>query len=197
MPVDYYSNLSSGALNGYWYFNLDSRDRYYFKRVFLGCVRSVDFIDSLPQFDGKNLAVTGGSQGGALSIVTAALDERIKWLAPFVPAMCDMPGYLKNRAGGWPHLFDKYNAVYNNTKQKLETIRYFDVVNFAKLLKVPGYYSWGFNDNVCPPTSMYAAYNVIKAPKELHLALETAHWMFPEQVERSENWLIQNLKGGK
>lgn len=197
MPVDYYTNLSRGALNGYWYFNLDSRDRYYFKRVYLGCVRAVDFIDSLPQFDGTNVAVTGSSQGGALSIVTAALDERVKWLAPFVPAMCDMTGYLHNRAGGWPHLFDKYNGVYNNRKEKLETIEYYDVVNFARTLKAEGFYSWGYNDNVCPPTSMYAAYNVIDAPKQLHLALETAHWMFPEQVDWSEEWLLNKLKSSK
>lgn len=194
MPVDYYANLSSGALNGYPYFNLDNRDRYYFKRVYLGCVRANDFIDSLPQFDGKNLAVTGGSQGGALSIITAALDERVKWLAAFYPALSDMTGYLKNRAGGWPHLFDKYNGTFNNKKDKLETIRYYDVVNFARHLKAPGFYSWGFNDNVCPPTSMYAAYNVIKAEKELYLAVETAHWTYPEQTARAEKWLLEKLQ---
>ncbi len=193
LAPDVYNNLSSGALNGYPHFNLDNRDKYYFKRVYLGCVRAVDFIDSLPQFDGEKLAVTGGSQGGALSIVTASLDKRVKFLAPFVPAMCDMTGYLHNRAGGWPHLFDKNNARYNNRKEKVETIRYYDVVNFARQLKVPGHYSWGYNDNVCPPTSMYSAYNVITAPKELHLAVETAHWMYPEQVERSQKWLLKNL----
>jgi cephalosporin-C deacetylase len=58
---------------------------------------------------------------------------------------------------------------------------------------VPGWYSWGFNDNVCPPTSMYAAYNVIKAPKELHLFQETHHWTFPEQREQAWNWLYEKL----
>ena len=197
MQPEVYNNLSSGALNGYPYFNLDNRDRYYYRRVFLGCVRANDFIDSLPEFDGTNLAVSGGSQGGALSIITAALDPRVKYLAAYYPAMSDMTGYLKNRAGGWPHLFDKNNEQYNNKKDKIATIPYFDVVNFARRLKVPGFYSWGFNDNVCPPTSMYAAYNVIKAPKTLFLAVETAHWTYPEQNVKFEEWLAKNLKGNK
>jgi cephalosporin-C deacetylase len=149
----------------------------------------------LPQFDGTNLAVTGGSQGGALSIITAGLDPRVKYLAAYYPALSDMTGYLKGRAGGWPHIFDKTNLPYNNTKEKLETVKYYDVVNFARLVKIPGFYSWGFNDETCPPTSMYAAYNVINAPKELFLALETGHWTYQEQRDKGNDWLAEKLLG--
>jgi len=149
---------------------------------------------SLPQYDGANLAVAGGSQGGALSIVAAALDSRVKYLAAFYPALSDVTGYLNGRAGGWPHLFDKTNVAVHNTKEKKETVKYYDVVNFARLLKVPGWYSWGYNDETCPPTSMYAAYNVISAPKELYLALETGHWTYPEQRDKANAWLVSKLK---
>lgn len=191
-----YSNLSAGPLNQYYVFNLESRDRYYFKRVYMGCVRANDFIASLPLFDGTHLGVTGGSQGGALSIITAALDPRVKYLAAFYPAICDVTGYLHNRAGGWPHFFSKDNIAFYNSKEKIETCGYYDVVNFARQLKIPGIYSWGFNDEVCPPTSMYAAYNTITAPKTLHLALETGHWTYPEQTEKLNNWLADKLKSG-
>jgi cephalosporin-C deacetylase-like acetyl esterase len=198
IPVDMeqsvYWDLGASGLNNYYNYNLDNRDRYYFKRVYMGCVRANDFLTSLPQYDGTNLGVSGGSQGGALSIITAALDQRVKYLAAYYPALSDVTGYLKGRAGGWPHLFDKNNISYNNTKEKLETIKYYDVVNFARLLKIPGYYSWGFNDEVCPPTSMYASYNVITAPKELHLALETGHWTYPEQREKFNNWIVGKLQ---
>ncbi|MEJ7770228.1 MAG: acetylxylan esterase, partial [Chitinophagaceae bacterium] len=116
MDLNVYNSLGSAALSGYPNFNLDDPNRYYYKRVYLGCVRANDFIVSLPQYDGTNLAVTGGSQGGALSIVTAALDPRVKFLAAFYPALCDVTGYLKGRAGGWPHLYDKNNLAFNNTK---------------------------------------------------------------------------------
>lgn len=194
MEQNIYTDLGSGALNQYSNYNLDNRDRYYFKRVYLGCVRANDFLVSLPQYDGTNLAVTGGSQGGALSIVTAALDARVKYLAAFYPALSDVTGYLNGRAGGWPHVFDKNNLPFNNLKEKKETIKYYDVVNFARHVKVPGLYSWGFNDETCPPTSMYASYNVISAPKELFLALETGHWTYPEQREKFNNWLLEQLK---
>lgn len=189
-----YNDLRTGALSEYFTFNLDNRDRYYYKRVYLGCVRANDFLVSLPQFDGVHLAVTGGSQGGALSIITAALDPRVKYLAAFYPALSDLTGYLQGRAGGWPHLFDKNKAGLHQTKEKLETVPYYDVVNFARQLRVPGLYSWGFNDETCPPTSMYAAYNVISAPKELFLALETGHWTYPEQRDKFNAWLEAKLK---
>lgn len=186
-----YQDLMRSALAGYWINKLDDRDAYYYKRVYLGCVRSVDFIFSLPQFDGKNVAVTGGSQGGALSIVTAGLDDRIVSLAAFYPALSDLTGYLEGRAGGWPHMFKNFDEEMH--PQWAEVAAYYDVVNFARQVKVPGWYSWGYNDNVCPPTSMYAAYNVITAAKELHLALETAHWTFPEQGEWATAWLMKQL----
>lgn len=195
MDVSVYNNLMAGALANYWNTNLDDKDRYYYKRVYLGCVRANDFLVSLPQFDGTNLGVTGGSQGGALSIVTAALDPRVKYLAAFYPALADLTGYLKGRAGGWPHLFNKDNVGFNNTPAKIETVDYYDVVNFARRVKVPGMYSMGFNDETCPPTSMYAAYNVINAPKELFLVQETGHWTYPEQTEKLNNWLVAKLKG--
>ncbi|TAE35768.1 MAG: acetylxylan esterase [Runella slithyformis] len=194
MDQQVYNDLGAGALSAYHTNNLDNRDRYYYKRVYLGCVRANDFLVNMPQFDGKNLAVTGGSQGGALAITTAALDPRVKWLGAYYPALADMAGYLQNRAGGWPHIFDKNNP-HHHTPEKIKTASYYDVVNFARLLQVPGYYSMGFNDEVCPPTSMYAAFNVITAPKTADLFLETGHWTYPEEVEKMNNWLVQQLKG--
>lgn len=188
-----YTNLGAGAFNGYWNYNLDDRDRFYYKRVYLGCVRANDFLVSMPQFDGVNLGVTGGSQGGALSIITAALDPRVKFLGAFYPALSDVTGYLHGRAGGWPHFFTGNNLKFNDKKDKINTVCYYDVVNFSRLLKIPGIYSWGFNDETCPPTSMYASYNVITSPKSLYLAPETGHWTYPEQRDFVTNWLLEKM----
>src|SRR5512133_747229 len=105
LDPEVYNNLASGALSNYNNIRMNNRDAFYYKRVYLGCVRAVDFIFSLPEFNGTDIAVTGGSQGGALSIVTAGLDKRIKYLAALYPALCDFAGYLNKRAGGWPHYF--------------------------------------------------------------------------------------------
>ena len=192
LDIDVYNNLNSGALSSYWNLRLNDRDAFYYKRVYLGCVRAVDFIFSLPEFNGTDVAVTGGSQGGALTIVTAALDKRITYMAAMYPALCDYSGYLNKRAGGWPHYFR--NAVPKPGES--ETLTYYDVVNFARRITIPGLYTWGFNDITCPPTSMYSAFNVINAPKELQLFLETGHWTFPEQVQALNDWLTKKIKSG-
>lgn len=191
MDPQVYTDLGAGALAGYNSIKMNDRNTHYYKRVYLGCVRAVDFIFALPEFNGTDIAVTGGSQGGALTIVTAGMDSRIKYAAALYPALCDHTGYLNKRAGGWPHYF-------RNAEPKpgeVETLGYYDVVNFARRIKVPGYYTWGYNDITCPPTSMYSAYNIITAPKELHLYQETGHWTFPEQTDALNNWLMRKLKG--
>lgn len=194
MDARVYSLLMSGALANYWLNGLESRDRYYYLRVYLGCVRANDFLTSLPNWNGTDLLVTGGSQGGALSIITTALDPRVKRLAAYYPALADMPGYLKGRAGGWPHMFKAEGEGSHRTKEKLETAALYDVVNFARRIKVPGIYSWGFNDETCPPTTTYAAYNSITAPKQLVLALETGHWQVKEQTDVVDAWIDEYVK---
>ncbi len=194
LPDEVYSNLREGALKRYNTYNLDSKDIFYYKRVYLGCLRALDYLASHPFYDGTNLGIRGGSQGGALAITTAALDKRVKYLVSYYPALSDLTGYLHNRAGGWPHYHLGNAAALNNTKEKLETMQYYDVVNFAKQLTIPGIYTWGFNDETCPPTSMYAAYNSITAPKELSVFKEAGHTATQEQRKLVEEWIIKKLK---
>lgn len=194
MPSYVYAEMAAGPLSGYMHSNLDNKDEYYYKRVYMGCVRAIDYIFSLPEFDGRNLYVAGGSQGGALSIITAGLDSRVKGLIAFYPALSDLTGYANGRGGGWPHMFkgaDKKDPVI---ARKIENSKYYDVVNFARQVKVPGFYSSGYNDMVCPPTSMHSAYNVITAPKTMLIVEETGHWTYPEQWEKAWGWMYGQLK---
>lgn len=179
----------SNAIGDYWRINLDDKEQYYYKSVYLGCVRAIDFLTSLPEFDGKNVVVTGGSQGGALSIVTAALDKRVTAISAFYPALCDNSGYVNHRAGGWPHMFSSKHHL--TTLEKIETMSYFDVVNFAKRITIPGFYSTGYNDNTCPPTSVLSAFNSINAEKEIVITPISGHWRFRETDEKSIKWLKQ------
>ena len=190
MQQSVYDALANGALSNYWTFRRDDRDAIYYNRVIVGVLRAVDLICSLPQFDGKTLGVTGSSQGGALTIITAALDSRVTFLAPVHPAMCDHEAFFEKRACGWPHYFLYYGGADDKVRQ---TVRYYDTANFARFIKVPGWYSWGYNDEVCPPTSMHAAYNLIEAPKELHPYLETGHYWYQEQWDAWQAWIRKQL----
>jgi cephalosporin-C deacetylase len=185
-------------LEGYPTYNLENKLTYYYRRVYLGCVRANDFLVSREAYNGTDLVVMGGSQGGQLTIVTGALDKRVKAVAANYPAYCDVTGYLHGRAGGWPHMMrpdpKTGERSLHATDSKLLTTQYYDAVNFARRLKVPGHYSWGFNDETCPLTSMYSAFNVITAPKKLTLLLENGHPATPEQTDATERWVLDFLK---
>ena len=183
-----YDDLRAGALQIYSTSNFDNKDNVYFKRVYLGCVRAVDYIFSMPEFDGENIIVHGGSQGGALSITTAALDQRIKGSICFYPALADMTGYLHNRAGGWPHIFRNNNVVPAVLAEKVKTSGYYDVVNFARILKAPIFFGFGYNDMVCPPTSTNSVYNVITSNKTLCVVPEIEHYTYPEMWDEAWKW---------
>lgn len=197
MPENVYDVLYAGALVGYWNFNADNRETYYYHRVYLSCVRANDFLTARENWDGKHLLIMGASQGGQLSIVTTALDPRVTGLAATHPAGCDWAAPLHGRAGGWPHPFmpgadGKPSA--QATDAKIETLRYYDTANFARRVKVPGYYNWGYNDTVTPPTSTYAAFNVITAPKTLGLTLEMGHQYNQEQSDAINAWVSSALE---
>lgn len=189
MPAIVYRNLGEGVLRGYHSFNMDDRDRFYYRRVITGCVRAVDFIDQLPEFNGC-LATFGGSQGGALSIIIAGLEPRVNGLVSYYPAMSDMLGYTANRAGGWPHTLKDKKF---HTKKVLKTIPYFDVSSFAREVTQPGFYTFGYNDMVCPPTTTYSVYNVINAPKELNVTETTEHYAYSEQGSAAWRWVMNFL----
>lgn len=190
MKGDVYKNLYEGPLKGYYTFNCNDPDRFYYKRVITGCVRAIDFIETLPQYNG-NLATFGGSQGGGLSIIVAGLDPRVKGLVSYYPAMSDMIGYTANRAGGWPHAvrLEKFQSP-----EILKTLPYFDVSSFAREVKVPGHYTFGYNDMTCPPTTTYSVYNVIDAPKELDVAETTEHYTYAENGNACWRWIMDFLR---
>ena len=108
------------------------------------------------------------------------------------PALSDMAGYKAGRAGGYPHFFR--NSVDMDTPEKIKTMAYYDVVNFAKLIKVDTYMTWGFNDDVCPPTTSYIVYNVLNCPKEALITPINEHWTSNDTEYGHLLWIKKHLK---
>lgn len=185
------SNAFNGKENGYLTNGLDNKDNYYMKRVYLSCLRCIDLLTSLPEWDGKNVIVQGGSQGGALAMITAGLDKRVTACVVNHPALSDMAGYMAGRAGGYPHFFRTKGM---DTKEKLETMSYYDVVNFARLIKADTFMTWGFNDNTCPPTTSYAVYNTLECSKEALITPINEHWTSEETERGHLEWIKKHLK---
>ena len=195
-PSAFYTDLSNGALKDYRYAGRESRDTIYFRGMYLRLVRAIDFLTSQPEWDGKTVVVVGHSQGGGQSLVAGGIDDRVTFIAPGVPAICDHSGNSAGRVNGWPKLVPN-GADGKPDSQIQEAARYVDAVNFATRCKADAIMSVGFIDAVCPPSSCYAAYNalpgrksVINEPLMGHAApqhIQNAFWAkIREHAQRTE-----------
>ena len=167
-PKQFYADLNKGELKGYSHRNKNSRDQFYFKDMFLRVMRALDYVKTLPEWNGKVLIVTGGSQGGGQALVAAALDPQVTLCVANVPAIGDHAGRLAGRRPGWPQLMNSAKTTPAN-QQVIKASGYFDHNYFAKRIKCETYTGTGFVDFVCPPTSVYAAFNNLPAKTKKYI----------------------------
>lgn len=161
LPAQRYNELQAGELADYMHQGTESRDTYYFRRVFLGCTRFMDYLMSRPEWDGTNLLVTGSSQGGGLALACAGLEPRVTGMTANVPALCEHSGAFHGRPAGWPKL------IPGRDENVAQMARYFDAVNFARHAKCASVLCTGLIDTTCPPMTVYSAYNTLPEPKHL------------------------------
>jgi cephalosporin-C deacetylase-like acetyl esterase len=166
-PKEYYNKLSKTTLKRYA-FNLKENsnpDTSYFRGMLLRTMRALEFVKSLPEWNGKDLRVTGGSQGGFQSLAAAGLDPDVSYCYAWSPWCCDFGRTkLKRLVGGW-HV--KYTPALN----------YFDPINLVKranpkckLLIVAN-----LGDYVCPPSGVWIAYNNFPGPKDIEVRQGCEH----------------------
>ena len=180
----------NSSTNGYLENGIDSRERYYMRHVYVGLVKAVDLLSSLPEWDGKIIAVQGGSQGGGLALVAAGLDKRITQCVVNHPALADMAAYAEaGRTGGYPHMSREIL-----TPEHVRTLSYFDAVNFARHISCPVRMTWGYNDDVCTPTTSYAVWNTLTCPKEAVITPVNEHWTSADTEQGHMEWILQHLK---
>lgn len=194
LPKETFDDISrafNGRENGYLANGIDDPERYYMKRVYLSLVRCLDLLTGLPEWDGRNVIVQGGSQGGALSIVAAGLDRRVTQCIVNHPALADMAAYSAGLTGGYPH-FNKIEGIF--TERNIRTMAYYDVVNFARHVTADTYMTWGYNDNTCPPTTSYAVWNTLTCPKEALITPINEHWTSADTERGQLDWMLKHLK---
>lgn len=138
---------------------LDKND-YYYRRVFTDAVRAIDMLVAQDFVDGDKIAICGGSQGGGISLAVAGIDPRVKAVMTDVPFLCDYPRAVQ-KAGRDPYLeIVRFLAQHRDKKAKVfEVLNYFDGVNFARQSKAAALFSVALMDDVCPPSTVYGAYN--------------------------------------
>lgn len=165
-PEAFYEELKSDELKEYGLIGRDNRETSYFLRMFLGARRVLDFVKTLPEWDGKTLVAHGTSKGGAQAIVAAALGEGVTAVVINVPAMCDQNAPSAGRGAPFPYWTAKPPGDFDTAKIS-EAADYYDVVHFAPRVKAPVLVSAGLRDQSCPPHGIAAMANALGGLKEL------------------------------
>ena len=154
---EYYRELEEGLLKDYSDQPLKDRESWYFRLMFLRLVRLVDYLVTLPQWDGKNIMVAGHSQGGGQALALGGIDSRITHVYADEPALSDLGGILQGRYGGWP--FSRRRQSVPATKQAKRILPYFDGALLAGMFRGQLYLRAGLVDYICPPTAVWSVYN--------------------------------------
>lgn len=141
---------------------------YYYRRVFMDAVRAVEVALTHPAIDPERIAVSGASQGGGISLAVSGLEPRVKVAMPDVPFLCHF-GRATQITDSQPYqeivVFckihrDKIETVFN-------TLAYFDGMHFATRAGARAFFSVSLMDDICPPSTVFAAYNYYAGPKQI------------------------------
>lgn len=159
---------SHAAIPGYLTRGILDRQDYYYRRLFTDGVRAIDAMVGQDFIDPTRIAVCGGSQGGAISLAVAGLDPRVRAAMPDVPFLCDLPRAVQMAYTDPYREIIRYLAQHRSHKsQVFDTLAYFDGVNFARQSQAPALFSVAVMDEVCPPSTVYGAYNAYAGPKSM------------------------------
>ena len=173
---------------------LESKENYGYRGVISDCVRAVDFLHSRPEIDPERIYACGSSQGGGLTLITAALRPEIKGGVAGYPFLCCYPEAMTMfQSYPYDELSCYARAYPGDEEQTLETLRYFDAVNFAPRIKCPMVVGIALDDEVCPPETSYAAYDALTAHKELWLFPNSGHGNAHDYPGQERAWLENQI----
>ena len=140
----------------------ESKEQHVFYAMAIRVVRALEYLRSLPEWNGKDLIIEGASQGGWQAVIGAGLDPKVTLCVAGVPAFSDFDGEFAPVARMPRMHFGAAIRRVKDAKKQQELLKiqsYFDPANFASRIKCPTYMSVGFVDLSCPTTSVYAIYN--------------------------------------
>lgn len=196
-PEEFYTALAEGELKDYRTRGAGDRENIYFLGMFHRLVRAIDFLTAQPEWNGRDLIVYGTSQGGFQAFAAAGIDERVTVMCAGVPAGCDHTGVVVGRVNGWPKFIPSL-PVAEPDPEVLESVRYFDNVNFAAHTHAKeAVVTVGFIDTTCPPTSVYAAYNALPIKKTIFNDVKSGHANSPEATKAMTDVALRVIRAAK
>ena len=162
------ATAQNGNHPGYMTIGITSPETYYYRRLITDAVRAVEAARSHPLVDPTRVVVTGGSQGGGLSLAVAGLVPDLLMTLPDVPFMCHWRR-ATTITDGYPYQeIVKYVKIHRGQADRVfQTLSYFDGLNFAARAKMRGFFSVALMDLICPPSTVFAAYNHFAGEKDI------------------------------
>ncbi|MDK2981826.1 MAG: cephalosporin-C deacetylase [Chloroflexota bacterium] len=141
---------------------------YYYRRVFTDAVRAVEAARSHAAVDSERIIVTGGSQGGGITLAVSGLVDGLSAALPDVPFLCHFYRAVTITDEDPYHEIANYLKVHRDKEESVfRTLSYFDGMNFAARAAAPALFSTGLMDTTCPPSTVFAAYNHYAGEKEM------------------------------
>ena len=160
--------FGSGAHMGWMTMGIDDPKTYYYRYAYADAVRAIELVATRPDVDPSRIAVTGISQGGGLSLAAAALSQRPILALPDIPFLCDFRRAIDIAPNGpYPEIIGYLKAQPYNSERALKSLSYCDNLNLASRIRCRTVISNGLWDDVCPPSTIFAAYNHITADKHM------------------------------
>jgi cephalosporin-C deacetylase len=162
----------------------DSPSKLLFRDIFLDTAQLARIVMSQPEVDPTRVGATGGSQGGALTLACASLEPKIKKAASVFPFLCDYQRVweMDLAKGAYEELgtyFRQFDPRHEREAQIFEKLGYIDCQHLAKRIKAETLMAVGLMDTICPPSTQFAAYNKIKAKKDLVIYPDFGHEGLP------------------
>jgi cephalosporin-C deacetylase len=166
-----------------------SPQTYYYRRVFADAVRAIETARAHPAVDASRIGVTGGSQGGGIAIAASALAEDVALAMPDVPFLCH---YSRAVAITDANPYFEISRYFQTHRDKIEsalrTLGYFDGMNFALRARARALFSVALMDEICPPSTVFAAYNYWGGEKEIKV------WQFNHHEGGESFQAVEKIK---
>ncbi|MFW6288278.1 MAG: acetylxylan esterase [Spirochaetota bacterium] len=183
------------TLNGHIIRGLDDHeDRLLFRQIFLDTVRLARIVMDFDEVDPTRVGATGGSQGGGLTLACAALEPRVKRIAPVFPFLSDYQRVweMDLAQAAYKELqdyFRRFDPTHARASETFNRLGYIDVHNLAPRIQADTLMFTGLMDQVCPPSTQFAAYNAIGSPKEMVVYPDFGHESLPGHQDTIFTWM--------
>ena len=168
---------------------------YYYRRVFTDAVRTVEAARTLDAINPSRVVVTGGSQGGGISLAVAGLMPDLAGVMPDVPFLADFPRAITFvDTDPYSEIVRYLKAHRDHVERVHATLSYFDAANLGRRAAAPALFSVGLMDLICPPSTVYAAYNALPIPKNIYNDIPSGHANSPEAMNAMTEAIKKHFK---